>query len=244
MKTVNHSLSYRMTYKDVVRALFSSFDADYVNRTSNILFTSNYNGISNTKTAIERNNASQSLDLSANVNKFYSGLKTTVDLSVGYSISKYLLLQQSVLSNYESDVLTFKTKIYTNPNKVLAVEYDFEGINNRSFSIDPLQHIAYSPITSITQNLVTKVFLPKDTFVKINFENYINNSNGNSNVYYFSDLIFQKTITKKNLDLSVALNNIFNVKSYINYSYSSNYFVTSDYNLRPRMIMMNCSFQF
>ena len=242
--SISRSLSYRMTYKDVVSALFSNLDISYVSTVNNILLTSNYNGILNTTTAVEKDNPSQGLNVMAGVNKFYSELKTTIDLSINYDLSKYQVLQQNVLSDYHQNIWTLKAKINTNPTKLLAFEYNFTRIKYRSFNSPASLITSFPTVQELINNMTSKIFLTQNTLIRVNIENYNNLVDHKNTVENFADLIFQKTVTRHNLDISIALNNVFNTRTYSNYSYSTSYFVATKYTLRPRTLMFNCSYQF
>lgn len=244
-KTGNKSVNYSLNYKNIINAVFGNLGITYAHRNSNVLLQTRFDQSLITQTAVLLDNPTTNLNLSANINKYYLGIKTGIDVSVGYGINTSKQIQQTILTDFTNQLMKFGTKINTQISKNFSATHVFEFNQYKNSSENGTINIDYDPIKFLNHSLNFSLFLPKEYSTKLSFEHYYNNANNLAPInYFFADLAFQKSIVKKKLDLSVTLSNIFNTKSYTSYSYSNNYLINANYAIRGRMIMFKAGFQF
>jgi hypothetical protein len=244
-RRTSRSLNYSLNYKNIINAVFANFGIIYGNNLSNVLLETKFNDALITQTAILQNNPSTNLNITANVNKYYLALKTSIDFNLNYGVNYLKQMQKGVLTDFESKTIGFGTKVNTRVIKAFSFTHNLELTRYKSTTIQMGLPTRFDPITFFKQNLSLNIFMPKDYTAKLVFEHYYNNANHINPVnYYFADITLQKSIVKPKIDFSVILNNAFNVKSYTYYSYDNNFLINSNYVLRGRMLMFKVGFQF
>lgn len=244
-RTNNNNLNYGLSYKNIINAVFANFGASYTYSLSNILLQTQFNQALITQTAILQDNPSTNLKLSANVNKYYLKLKTSIDISLNYNVNRLKQMQQGLLTDFENKTIGLDTKINTKMSRAFSLTHNFNLLRFKSSSEQNGSKTSFDPITFLNQSLALNLFAPKAYTAKLLFEHYYNNSNNLSPVnYYFVDATLQKSFINPKLDFSINLLNVFNSKSYTGYTYTNNYLVNSNYALRGRMILFKVGFQF
>ena len=239
------NILYRLGYKNIINAIYSNFDISYSYNRSNILLSTTFDGILTTRKALVQENPYWNITLGWNINKYYLSLKTSFDLYLKYNRGKSRQLQQNSLIDFSSDTYVAGTKINTKIGKSIAIEHTLNlTIDKTSGALLP-ERVLYPGTNTLKQTLMVKCFLPKEFQTRLNMEQYY--SRGGISIgqnHYFADLTVLKSLTKPKLDFSVALSNIFNVKSYNNFSNDGNILIDSDYTLRERTLMFKVGFQF
>ncbi|MBC6109588.1 TonB-dependent receptor [Pedobacter fastidiosus] len=244
-ETITKNLSYHIGYKNIINAVYSNLTVDYSKSVTNVLMSTIFDGVLNTKVAIAQNNPTNDLTFSWNINKYYLGLKTSFDLSLAYNVIKMNQLQQNVLAGFTSKTYSLGTNLTSKVGENITLKYILDLMVNKNSSKILEQDFDFTPIKLLKQDFNFKYFLEKDFQTNLSIEHYYNNAKtGKGLTYFFADYSFQKSISKPKLDFSATISNIFNTKTYSSYSYLNNIFINSDYTLRGRMFMFKVSFQF
>ena len=244
-KTKSQSVNYLLNYRNIIYAIFGSLNVNYSHNQSNVLLQTNFNGISVTQTAISQNNPSTNFSIKGNINKYYLALKTGIDINLNYNANNIQQVQQGLLTNFETKTIDFSTRINTKVSPVFSLVYSLNFTRFYSFSKQSNVITDFTPINYLLQKLDFNLFLPKEYSLKINLEHYYNNANQLSPAkFFYADLNLQKRIVKPKLDIAIAVTNILNAKSYINYSYNNNFLINTNYALRGRIFMAKVGFQF
>jgi outer membrane receptor protein involved in Fe transport len=81
--------------------------------------------------------------------------------------------------------------------------------------------------------------------MSLNTERYFfGNLENGTNVYYFSDLSAMYITKNKKLNFRLSAKNLFNTRTFRNFSISDISTSTTSYRLLPRIIMLNIDFKF
>ncbi|WP_461788042.1 hypothetical protein [Pedobacter sp.] len=241
----SRNLNYSLNYRNIINAVFANLGVSYSYDVSNVLVETEFNSVLITQSAILQDNPSANLSITADVNKYYLALKTSIDVRLNYSINNLKQVQRSVLTDFETRTIGFGIRVSSKINKAFSLTHGLELTRYKSSTVQMDVPTFFDPISFLKQHLSLDIFMPKDYSAKLIVEHYYNNANQTSPVnYYFADFKLQKTLKKPRLDFSVAVNNIFSVKSYSNYTYSNNYLLEANYFLRGRMLLCKVGFQF
>lgn len=238
------NISYHVGYKNVVSGVYSNLNLSYSKSSSNILTSTEFNGILATRIGLIRNNPYSDLNLNFNISKYFTSLETIIDLSLSYDRAMLQQLQQEALLDFTNNIYALATRINSNLCENIVVTHSINLNVTKNSSKLLLSKIDYPSIYFLKQNLTLKYFL-RNLQANINLEHYYNKANNSCGLRYcFADLAIQKTLLKSKLDFSITLANIFNTKVYNSYSYDSNIFINSRYTIRDRMLMFKTKFQF
>ena len=239
------NISYALIYKNIVRGIFANFNFIYSDRTSNILVYNNYNGILTVQDFIFHNNPSNNLNTSFNLSKYYGNIKTTINLGLNYSIEHLQEIQQGILSHLTDGSYSLNTRINSSISKYFSITHSLSISTYKNSIIQNNIKTVFDPILSVKQDLIVKIFFPEKIQAKLNIEQFYNHlDNSNNANYYFADFALQKSFEKPKIDLSINLTNILDTKSYTNYIYTNNTFISSNFPLRGRLLLFKAAFQF
>lgn len=234
----SRSLSAGLAYRNPLNAIFGSLR--YTNRNSlgNLIYSSKINTNGTTELAVlENNNTTIYHVVYGNIGKYFSTLKTSINLNYTSTILERNQLINNNLFLVKNTISKPNFRISSDLAKWLGVEYkySFSTINNN------LQvQKANQQIHSIDLSLYP--------IEKFNFglktEYYHNDFNNKITNNYFSDLTGRYSIGKRKIDLVLNWTNIFNTNRILNVQSSTFTYVETVYNLRPSQVVFKVEFGF
>jgi outer membrane receptor protein involved in Fe transport len=90
-----------------------------------------------------------------------------------------------------------------------------------------------------------KYFLGSDALIQVQSERYFfGNLDNNTNQYYFLDLEARYVMKQNKLTFFLSGNNLFNTKTFRNYSISDINIAQTEYRLMPRYVLLKMEVRF
>lgn len=231
---INASISYRNAFE----ALFISTGANYNYSWQDLLYGYDYRGIMSVKNTVDQPAKTERYGFRFSGSKGLDFWSATVRLSGGCSLSKGKQLIQGEIFNYRSQSYNAGTGINFNPIRLMGINYSFSWNQNRSYIVEQTEH--FPSIRGIAQNAQVNLFPIQSLTINFNVEHQYNSAVSSPHTAFADAGIKFK---RKQLDLELEINNIFNTKQYVSAYYSdvSAYFYS--YELRPLSVLVIVRFK-
>jgi hypothetical protein len=239
-ETRSGAASATIGYRNVFNALFINAGINYSRSWRNLLYGYNYDGITNIKTTIDRPTESENYGVNFSMSKGLNFWNTTLRVSGGYGEGRGEQLIQNEVLNYRSKGYNTGGSINMNPFSLFGLDYSINWSQNKSYTVERPER--FPAIRGISQNAKFSVFITKMITVNISAEHQYNSAVYDNNRHTsFADAGIK--FRRKQLDLELEVNNIFNSKRYISASYSdiSTYYYS--YKLRPASVLLRARFK-
>lgn len=180
------------------------------------------------------------LSISSSVDRFFKPIKS--NFKVNFSATK---------TNFKNIINNSNLREVTN----LGLEYGFELRSGFKGFFN--YHIGtksnYNQVTTETRNSFTNNMSFLD--LSFNFSNnfnvqmqseryYFGNLEKSSNKYYFLDIESRYTLSKNKFIVSISGNNLFNTKTFKNYTISDVYISKTEHRLLPRFVLLKMEYKF
>jgi len=180
------------------------------------------------------------LSVVSNIDRYFKSLKSTFKINLGASETN----SKNIVNN--SNLREIKN---LNLNYGFEVRSSFRGIFNYNFgSKSNFNQIETTIKNSYTDNMsfIDLSFIFSDKFnIQVQSERYFfGNLNKDINKYYFLDLEAKYVIKQNKLTLFLTGNNLFNTKTFRNYSISDISISQTEYKLQPRYILLKMEYRF
>ncbi len=193
-------------------------------------------------------NTIKRLELISSLSKYYFQLHTTVKISAAGSFNTQNILQNNHLLLVKNNSYNVDGSINSRINNKLNTNYSVFIQVNKNISTQEIQsskNIFRQSYFSFRQQLDVNYSLTKACDLKLNTEEYYSNYDlGSNKNYFFLDAFLKYKILKIHADIDLDYLNALNVKNYLFTSALGNTFIQNSYSIRPRMIMLKCSFNF
>ena len=142
---------------------------------------------------------------------------------------------------FYADNLFFSGKILKKVSSAVTVTYEPKGSWNASWMADTgnTKHKTFRMDQHLTLGIMPTKQLNISATVRHSFSH---ESKGNDVQYFFMDA--KATYIQKRMDLSLSVNNVFNVTNYTRYSLTPYQLITDRYQIRGRMGILRLSYYF
>ncbi len=179
------------------------------------------------------------LSINTNLDYYFNFISSNLKLELGYSENNF----KNIINN--SNLREIKSKTY---NYGFEMRSGFSGIFNYHFG----SKWNTNTITTTLKNTYTDntsfsdlSFVFSDKFdIEVQSERYFFGNLENDNTYYFLDAESRYEILKDKLTLSVSGKNLFNTKTFRNFSISDFGSSTTEYRLLPRYVLLKIEYRF
>ena len=230
--------NFSFTYRNIFKTLFLDGGINYIRSWKNLLYGYNYQGIMSVKTVIDQPTQSEGYGFNISGSKGLSFWSATVRASAGYNTSTGELLIQNEILNYRSKGYNASGGFNMNPVRFMGLTYSMSYGQSKSYTVERPER--FPPIRRTSQEARINLYPLKTLTFNLSFE-YQYNSAANVRYTYFADAGIK--YKHKQLDLELALNNLFNAKQYVSASYSdiSTYYYS--YDLRPASLLLKARFR-
>ncbi len=181
----------------------------------------------------------QLINLSSNLERFFKPIKSNIRINLGAAKSNF----KNIVNNSDLREVTM-----LNANYGLELRSGFRGcFNYHVGSKWNYNEVTTTSVNSFTDNTtfldLSLVF--NDTFnVQLQTERYHFGNLDSNNKYYFLDLETRYKVKNKKLIFSLSGNNLFNTKTYRNYSITDISISKTEYRLQPRYLLLKMEFRF
>lgn len=188
--------------------------------------------------AVEQENDKIIHNLSSRLSKYLRKINTNLVLNMNVGIQGF----QQIL-NYE--ITTIKNlnwgiggKIETDFNDWFNTEYQSDWI----FSRNQIQKISNNRVTQQIHLLILN-FYPKDNhYLSLKSEYIKNNLYTEVSENIFTDIVYRYSVKKKNADIELQWNNIFNSKNFRYVNVDEFSYVETNFQLRPSQVVFKIKF--
>jgi hypothetical protein len=243
----NHSFTATYNFQKAINMLFINTGISYDKTIADaVLSTEFMDNIQKTIFLPYRNMQSR-LSLKAGFSKYLFKLKTTVSLKSRWSRYRYTEIVNDKAQPFYSDALLFSAKIMKKILPMATLVYEPGGIWNvtrsgeadggagspahHAFRLDQRLSLGIAPVKSMNVELAARHSSNKE-------------SNSKSIQYFFMDAKATYSNTRKWMDLSFSVTNLFNVTTYTLYSLTPYQLITDQYHIRGRMGILRLNYYF
>jgi hypothetical protein len=240
-----HSLAANYDFENAVNMLFVntgiSFDKTVADA---ILSTAFLNNVQKT-VFLPHRNTQRRLSLKAGFSKYLFALKTTASLKSSWNRFRNMGIVNGTLQPFHTKALLFSGKIMKKMFSTVTFTYEPKGMWSTSWSdySDNEKSKSKNHTFRLDQNMTLGLMPMKQMNVSATARySFSNRSNSNGVKYFFMDA--KATYTKKRMDLSFSVNNLFNVTNYTLYSLTPYQQMIDEYNIRGRMGMLRAHYYF
>jgi len=193
-------------------------------------------------------NRQQSSALDLVLSKYLFKMKSTVSLKSQYSRYKYTQLINTEFQPFVSDMLIITGSILKKFFGSVNLTYQPNCIWNFSKLRDErvvTADIFSSKAFRIDQGLSVNFTIRKWLYVEISGRhNYTTQTNSNNLQYFFMDTKLRLSNSKKKINMTLDITNLFDVKNYIRYAITANRLIQDQYTIRGRMIILRADYYF
>ncbi len=243
-----HSLAVTFKFQESIDMLFFNTGVNYDRTAADAMRSTEFiNDIQKT-IFLPYPNKQSHFSLHAGVSKYLFNLKSTVSLNARWSRYRYMEMINNKVHPFHSNSLSFRGKVMKKIGAAITLVYKPTGIWNtahtdrkengtagllshHAFRLDQRLSLQIKPVKGINISSTARHSFSKE-------------SNQKGAQYFFMDAKIMYSSTSKRIDLSLSVNNIFNVTTYVHYALAP-YQLTKDlYNIRGRMGMIRLNYYF
>lgn len=198
-----------------------------------VLYGASYKGNIETVTSVETNSYSDQLTANARFSQGFDWKQLNIGVSAQYSHAKNPLLIQNQETFFKRDILAANLNVYMSPANWCNISYD-ASLQQTKTKMDIGAKMP--KITTIENRASIELLLPKNISLTAGAYNYYNNMNKGDKSFWLADLNAKYTIGRFTFDL--ALDNLFNRKTYVQVKSSRTTEQMMSYQIRPLSILL------
>ena len=179
------------------------------------------------------------------ISKYLFKISSSVYLRYSYQNNTNEMVQNGVLFNSSNNSHSVLFGLNSKFSKVGNISYETNFILNNNEQVDKnLEKTSSQTELQMKGQLGFVLFISRKISFNSRNELYFNNQYaGNKSQNIFNDISFRFSL-KKGANIDLLCNNIFNTTRYFTTNLSSNSIATSNFQLRPRMLLIRASFNF
>lgn len=234
-KTIGTSVSYR----NVLKGIFSSLYIFYTEKKNNIIYNQNYTDILQTKVAVQFINKEKTQSIILTAGKYFSDIKSNFNFNFNLFNFKSLVYQNGILQPVNNNNVSLSGKFTCKRISKIYIE------NNTIFSKSKLtsgESLFSNKYTYINSSLSCYYFINAAFTVSSDAHYYFTaNATINKQNYYFLNTAV--SYKKKQYEFIIKIKNITNNQQFIQHSIIQNSIIQSSYNLRPHSIVFQYNFK-
>lgn len=182
---------------------------------------------------------SEFLSINTNVDYYFNAISSNLKLELGYTTNNF----KNVVNN--SNLRAIKSKTY---NYGFEMRSGFSGVFNYHFgskwNTNTILTTIKNSFTDNTSFLDLSLIFSENFDIELQSERYFFGNLKNDNTYYFLDLEGRYQLIKDKLTLSISGKNLFNTKTFRNFSISDISNSTTEYRLLPRYVLLKMEYRF
>lgn len=236
---LNLRYSFFIGYRNPIDAIF--FNVNYSNAltNSNLLYNNKILSSGATQVeALESKNERLNHNFGTTVSKYFSSFNTSFTLKTNYSLQDFQQLLNSEIIDISNQNWRLNGKIDIDItdwlNTKLEATLQFSNNKIQEFSSQTIKQEFYK---------FNMAFYPKENqYLGFNTQFIRNNLFSENTENFFADILYRFSLKKKNIDLELKLNNIFNTDNFRTVNFNNFSYIESNFSLRPRQILLNIRF--
>lgn len=241
-ETQSINLSTGITFRNPLKIVFFNSNIAYSRNKSNLLYRQLFNGSLESLIALLQDNYANRFTFSGRFSKYIIDLKTSLGFNYGYTFGNQQQLQQNSLITFSNKNYNAGVTISSKLSGKFTTEY---AANYFTYSSASQAQKINNTISSANQNFSINYFPNNKWVIRFAAEHYYFNSQFASSAnYFFGDMNLRYKPKKSKVDYELALQNVFNTKSFTSAILLNNIETVSAYELRPRQALFKMSFSF
>ncbi len=231
----DRTFSGGISYRNPLKSIFWNVIYNYTYSENNLLYQTQLltNGATELQ-AIEQPNNRINSPVNTRLSKYFGELDTNVTLSASFGLQEFQQILNDQTTTIENQNWRVWGKIETDFTDWFNTEYRADG----TFASNQIQNQTNSTIVQQSHSLNLN-FYPKEGHYFALQTEYIQNTLFSQNTEnFFADVIYRLTLEKKNIDLELQWNNIFDSRNYRTTNINSFSYVETHFLLRPSQVLM------
>lgn len=238
-KRIAQNYNFRIDYQDLITAFFFNISLSYQPVKSNLM-NHNFNSPDyQFTTTLLRDLKSSTRSLETKANKYFSTLKTTLDVNLNYKQHQSDIFQQEVLFNNYSNSFRSNFTIHFKQFEWFTFNYNWGS----TIFWEKNKYIKTNPLKTVNQDLKIYFFPSRNLHLNLSVEhNCIELSENLITRNYFLDLESKYKLAFVEFFLNVQ--NLLNQKNYSYTSFSGVNSSTMTMPIRPRTLLFGAVFSF
>lgn len=231
----NFSYSASIGYRNPIKSLFFSLVYSNTNTTNNLLYNNRIleNGATELQ-AIEQDNESLSHNITTRGSKYFSNYNTNLTLSANYSLQDFQQILNNEVINIANQNWGLNGKIDTDITDWLNTEIE----SKFQFSNNKIQDQENQTITQQHHTFNLNIYPKENQYLVLKSEYISNDLFSEKTSNFFANIEYRYTWKKKNIDIDLKLENIFNTKDYKTLNVNDFSYIESNFILRPRQFLL------
>lgn len=240
-KTKIFNSSGSVTFRNPIKIIFFNTGISYYRNQTPFLYSQVFNENLQTLIAVLQNNYKSQLQFFGRFSKYVIDWKTSFGINYNASFGNSEQIQQSELVKFKNKNYLAGATINVKWSNAFTSEY--VANYGQYFSKSQFQQKEYT--TAIFNQRINLNFYPsKEWIFGMTTEHYNLRNSGTILNYFFADASLRYTQKKSRLDYELTLRNIFGTKQYSTFNLSNNVESISQYQIRPREILIKVGFPF
>lgn len=225
-------------YKNIVSMWFAGVDLTWVNYHPDVLYGTTYDGVSEKITSRSTDEVSNSYSVILRSSKGFDWKKTKISVEAKYTHFDSPLLQQEQILRYSGNSYSTNLSLNSSPFNWMSVAYS-SGLYVSKLK---MQFGGSTPtIKTLRNNFTMNFYLPKGIDLRMKAVHYYNNLNNKDKSFFLGDIDINYSI--KRWYFSLAFDNIFNRKMYVNSTSSDLRENMTFYHIRPRTFIFRVRYR-
>lgn len=235
----NQTITGGISYRNPIKFLFWNMIYTYTKSDNNLLYKTQIleNGATELQ-AMEQNNKRFSHNISTRVGKYYMKIKTNITLNANFGLQDLKQMLNNETTNIKNQNWGIGGKIETEITDWYNIEYQ----TNWLFSKNKIQKQSNKTITRQSHLLNFNFYSKKNQYITLRTEYIKNNLFSENTENLFTDILYRYTWKKKNTDVELQWNNIFNTENYRTIEVDAFSYVETNFKLRPRQLLLKIRF--
>ncbi|MDN3586842.1 hypothetical protein QWY86_09200 [Pedobacter aquatilis] len=236
-KTNAATLGFR--HQKAVSLFFANGQLSYTNTIYNNITQSVVNDVATVLNTLLLPNSVNQLNISASIGKYLTSLNTNLAIDINMGNTTGLQLQNAESFRYQNR--TYSAGITDNSAITKNISLDYRGFY--TLAVNNLAQSHKLKLNQIRQNISVSMKLVKDIRLNYNINHYFIHQTGRPNLnYFFNDVLLKYSFLKIKTDFELGVNNIANIKKFNSYYINLNNYISSEYEIQGRFLMLRAIF--
>jgi hypothetical protein len=240
-----HLISANYYFEKAINMLFANAGISYDKSTANAMLSTVFiNNVQKT-VFLPYRNTQYRYSLNAVFSKYIFPLKITASLKSSYSRIRNMGMVNGTLQPFYTEALLFSGKIMKKMFSTVTLTYEPKGVRSISWSdyTDNGKNKSKNHAFRLDQHMTVGIMPIKQMNVSATARYSVSNKSNSEGVqYFFMDA--KAMYTTKRMDLSLSVNNLFNVTQYKLYSLTPYQLMIDQYEIRGRMGIVRVNYYF
>lgn len=237
-ETFTKNFNADISYRNPIRSLFAHMSYSHSTSENNSLYVNKIRSDGTDEVqALARDNERKSHQISSEISKYLSALKTNISINTRFSVQYFQeIINSDEISDIKNQNLYIKLKADIDITDYLGLAYQTDWF----FAKSSIQNRKNQNISDQTHRLSLDIYPKDNRYIGIRAAYFQNDLLSAETSHFFADLVYRYSLKK--VDFELQWNNIFNVENYKNSIVDDFGYIETGFRLRPRQILCKISF--